>query len=56
MNTSVVTQNSMHHRQDQIDVVCNPLVFVLVGHDLLLLQRSSLLLVLHHMMIVFQVR
>ena len=46
MNTSVVI----------VGVVCNPSVFVLDGRDLLHLQRSSLLLLLHHMMTSFQER
>ena len=37
-----------------VNVVCNPLVFVLDDRDLLHLQRSSLLLLLHHMMTSFQ--
>ena len=54
--TNPITKNVMNTSVVIVNVVCNPLVFVLDGRDLLHLQRSSLLLLLHHMMTSFQER
>ena len=54
--TNPITRNVMNTSVVIVGVVCNPLVFVLDGRDLLHLQRSSLLLLLHHMMTSFQER